>query len=75
MTYLMMFYPTFCKTAEGGEPSNAYGHKERCLDAFLDYSEKEPAELERWIKILPDIVRLYDTILVTFPVATRALKR
>jgi len=41
---LMMYYPSFCKAADG-EPSNAYGHKERCLDAFLQYSETEPAEL------------------------------
>jgi hypothetical protein len=67
VTYLMMFYPTFYKTAPEQEPSNAYGHKERCLDAFLEYSEKEPGELEKWIKILPDIVRLYDAILSSFP--------
>jgi len=34
---LMIFYPSFCKATDG-EPNNAYGHKERCLDAFLEYS-------------------------------------
>jgi len=62
---LMIFYPSFCKAADG-EPSNAYGHKERCLDAFLEYSEKEGDELERWIKILPTLLRLYDSLQATF---------
>jgi AIPR protein len=63
---LMMYYPSFCKAA-GDEPSNAYGHKERCLDAFLDYSEKEPDELGRWITILPTMLRLFDELQLTFP--------
>ncbi len=63
---LMMYYPSFCKTADG-EPSNAYGHKERCLDAFLEYSEKEPHELEKWIVLLPKILLLFDTIQLSFP--------
>ncbi len=67
LIFLMMFYPTFCKDADGGEPSNAYGHKERCLTAFLDYADKEHEELEKWLRVLPDIVRLYDTIQFTFP--------
>jgi hypothetical protein len=45
----MMYYSSFCKAADGGAPSNAYGHKERCLDAFLDYAETEAEELDRWI--------------------------
>jgi len=67
VTLLMMYYPGFCTSADGGEPSNAYGHKERCLDAFLEYAEKEPGELEKWIKILPKAVRLFDEMQVTFP--------
>jgi hypothetical protein len=50
-----------------GEPSNAYGHKERCLDAYLDYAEKEPQELEKWIGILPALVRLFDALQITLP--------
>lgn len=67
VTFLMMFYPTFCKDADGAEPSNAYGHKERCLAAYIEYTDNEPDELEKWIKLLPDVVRLYDTIQVTLP--------
>jgi len=67
VTFLMMYYPTFCRSAEGGEPSNAYGHKERCLDAFLEYAEKEPDELEKWIRILPEAIRLFDAMQVSFP--------
>jgi hypothetical protein len=63
---LMIFYPSFCKAADG-EPSNAYGHKERCLDAFLHYSEKEPDQLEGWIRVLPTLIRLYDELQLTFP--------
>jgi hypothetical protein len=62
---LMIFYPSFCKAADG-EPSNAYGHKERCLDAFLQYSEKEGNQLVNWIKILPTILSLYDRLQATF---------
>ncbi len=63
---LMMYYPNFCKTADG-EPSNAYGHKENCLDAFLEFSDKEPHELEKWIALLPKILSLFDEIQLTFP--------
>lgn len=66
VTLLMIYYPSFAASAEG-EPSNAYGHKERCLDAFLDYSEKEPNELEKWIEIVPTIMRLFDVLQVTLP--------
>ncbi|MGB2643966.1 MAG: AIPR family protein [Candidatus Acidiferrum sp.] len=64
---LMIYFPSFCSAAEGGEPSNAYGHKERCLDAFLEYAKNEPQELERWIKILPTLIELFDTIQLQFP--------
>lgn len=67
VTLLMIYYPSFCAAAEGGEPSNAYGHKERCLDAFLDYAKKEPQLLEQWIKILPTLITLFDTLQMEFP--------
>ena len=67
VTLLMVYFPSFCSSAEGGEPSNAYGHKERCLDAFLEYAKTEPQELEKWIKILPALVELFDTIQMQFP--------
>lgn len=67
VTLLMIYYPSFCKTAEGGEPSNAYGHKERCLDAFLEYAEKEPEQLDKWIKILPKLIQLFDGLQMDFP--------
>lgn len=67
VTLLMVYFPSFCSAAEGGEPSNAYGHKERCLDAFLEYAETEPQELEKWIKILPTLIELFDTIQLQFP--------
>src|SRR5262249_40956423 len=63
---LMMYYPSFCKAADG-EPSNAYGHKERCLDAFLQYSEKEPDQLGKWIAMLPKMLGLFDELQLTFP--------
>jgi hypothetical protein len=63
---LMIYYPSFCKAADG-EPSNAYGHKERCLDAFLEYNEKEPEELARWISLLPKMLRLFDHLQSNFP--------
>jgi hypothetical protein len=66
VTFLLMFYPTFCDAADG-EPSNAYGHKERCLDAFLEYSESEPDQLERWMAILPRMLDLFDELRLTFP--------
>jgi hypothetical protein len=67
ITLLMIFYPQFCKEADNGEPSNAYGHKERCLDAYIRYAEKEPDELEAWIKVIPDVVRLFDELQDGFP--------
>jgi hypothetical protein len=67
ITLLMMYYPSFCGSAEGGEPSNAYGHKERCLDAFLEYAAKEPDQLEKWIQVLPKTLRLFDEMQVTLP--------
>ncbi len=67
VTLLMVYYPSFSAAAEGGEPSNAYGHKERCLDAFLEYAKKEPQVLEKWIKILPTLITLFDTLQMEFP--------
>ena len=67
VTLLMVYYPNFCNSADGSEPSNAYGHKERCLDAFLDYAQKEPEELEKWIKILPRTLQLFDEMQRTLP--------
>lgn len=66
ITLLMIYYPNFAAAAEG-EPSNAYGHKERCLDAYLEYAEKEPEELERWITLVPTLIRLFDEVQVTLP--------
>ena len=66
ITLLMIFYPRFAAAADG-EPSNAYGHKERCLDAFLEYSGNQAEELERWISIVPTLVRLFDELQVTLP--------
>jgi hypothetical protein len=64
---LMMYYPRFCEEADGREPSNAYGHKERCLDAFLAYANEEPDQLEAWIRLAPDIIRFFDHLQVSFP--------
>jgi hypothetical protein len=72
---LMIYFPPFAAEAEGGEPSNAYGHKDRCLDAYLMYAQERsednprgcPEELEKWIRILPDILRLFDEFQVTLP--------
>lgn len=67
ISLLMIFYPQFCKDTEGGEPYGVYGHKSRCLDAYLDYAKKEPEELEIWIEIVPSLVRLFDELQSTFP--------
>lgn len=67
VTLLMIYYPPFSNSSEGGEPSNAYGHKERCLDAFLEYAAKESDQLERWIRVLPKTLQLFDEMQVTFP--------
>jgi hypothetical protein len=64
--FLMMYYPSFCSAA-GGEPSNAYGHKERCLDAFLEYAASEPDELAKWMRLLPTMIDLFDELQTTFP--------
>lgn len=67
ITLLMLFYPPFSYDADGNQPANAYGHKERCLDAYLEYSQSQPEQLDRWIRILPDLILLYDSIQLTFP--------
>jgi len=66
ITLLMIFFPRFAEAADG-EPSNAYGHKERCLDAFLEYSEKHADELERWISIVPTLIKLFDELQMKMP--------
>ncbi len=66
ITLLMIFYPSFAAGADG-EPSNAYGHKERCLDAYLEYAEKEPDILERWTAIVPTLIQLFDELQITLP--------
>jgi hypothetical protein len=63
---LMIYYPSFAASADG-EPSNAYGHKERCLDAYLDYADKEPDQLEKWISIVPLLIQLFDALQITLP--------
>jgi AIPR protein len=67
ITLLMIYYPRFSDQVEGREPSNAYGHKERCLSAFLQYAEQEPDELVSWITIVPKLLELFDEIQVNFP--------
>lgn len=67
ITLLMMMYPSFCDNADGGEPSNAYGHKDRCLEAYIEFTEKEPDRLEHYIKMLPSFLVLYENIQASFP--------
>src|SRR5262249_37976649 len=64
---LMIYYPQFCEEADGREPSNAYGHKDRCLDAYLKYAEEEPEQLEAWIRLVPQMIELFDKLQVTLP--------
>jgi hypothetical protein len=64
---LMIYYPRFCDEADGREPSNAYGHKDRCLDAYLKYAEEEPERLEAWIRIVPEMLQFFDQLQVTLP--------
>ncbi len=66
ITLLMMFYPKFAKEANG-EPSNAYGRRERCLEAYLKYAEEDSDELGAWISILPTLARLFDEIQMRLP--------
>ena len=63
--FLMIFYPSF--SSASGQPSNAYGRKERCLAAYLDYAVSEKKELKKWLVVLPDIIRLFDELQVTLP--------
>lgn len=69
---LMIFYPRFCEdTNSVREPSHAYGHKERCLAAYLTYAlnsgSKEAERVTRWIKIIPDLVQLFEELQNTIP--------
>jgi len=69
VTLFVMYYPPFAQ--ESGEPHGAYAHPARCLNSFLDYVDTEkggkPDEVERWMKIVPSAVRLFDELQVTFP--------
>ena len=67
ITLLMIVYPRFAEEAEGNEPHGVYGHKDRCLGAYLRYAEEDGTKLERWIKIIPALVKLFDKLQVTFP--------
>ena len=64
---LMIYYPRFSEDVPGREPSNAYGHKERCLDAYLEFADKNPEEFAKWIGIVPRIIEFYDKLQCTFP--------
>jgi hypothetical protein len=64
---LMIYYPRFSDVAPGREPSNAYGHKERCLDAYLEFADKNCEEFAQWIEIVPRIIEFYDKLQCTFP--------
>jgi len=68
LVLLMIFFPGF-SSAPNGEPSGAYGHKERCLDAFIDFSDSDEYSetLGRWIEIVPELVSLFDEMQMTFP--------
>lgn len=64
---LMIYYPRFCEEADGREPSNAYGHKERCLEAYLKFAGEEPEQLEAWMRIVPQMIDLFDELQVSLP--------
>jgi AIPR protein len=61
-TLLVMYYPRYSEESEAAEPHGAYGHKERCLRAYLEYADKEPERLSHWISVTPTLVRLFDQI-------------
>lgn len=67
ITLLMMMYPSFCENSDGGEPSNAYGHKDRCLDAYLEFTEREPQRIEKYIRMLPEFVVIFENLQLSFP--------
>lgn len=67
ITLLMICYPQFSEDAPDKEPNGAYGRKEKCLDAFLDYSDEKREELNKWIGFVPDMLRLFDEIQLSFP--------
>lgn len=62
---LMVFCPEFC--THDDDPTQAYGKKYSCLDAFLDSVEKDPDHLKRWIRFLPELLKLHDEIEKSFP--------
>jgi hypothetical protein len=66
---LMLFVPRFSEDAPDKEPNGAYGRKEKCLEAFLAYSD-DPAQaplLAKYIDHVPNIVRLFDEMQLQFP--------
>lgn len=67
VTLLMVVYPPFSDDAPDKEPNGAYGRKEKCLDSFLEYSNSRGNDLNRWIEVVPQLLRLFDQIQVSFP--------
>ena len=66
VSLLVMFYPKFSQDAPDGEPNGAYGRKEKCLDAFLHYSDTDGEMFAKWIKYV-HLLRLFDEIQFSFP--------
>lgn len=67
ITLLMVLFPPFSDEAPDKEPNGAYGRKEKCLDAFLAFSESRGEDLNQWIKHVPAMLRLFDEIQYSFP--------
>jgi len=67
VSLLVMFYPRFSEDAPDKEPNGAYGRKEKCLSAFLEYAGEEGEAFAKWIKFVPDLLRLFDEIQYSFP--------
>jgi hypothetical protein len=67
VTLLMLVFPPFSEDAPDREPNGAYGRKEKCLEYFLNYSDIRGEELERWLYVVPTLLRLFDEMQVSFP--------
>ncbi len=67
VTLLMLLYPPFADDAPDKEPNGAYGRKEKCLEYFLGYSDSRPEDLERWLHVIPALLRLFDEMQISFP--------